>query len=236
MIRIAIVEDDKKALAKLKEYLEEYRQVKDLQFFIQHYPNGLEFIEEQQRFDIIFMDIEMPIMDGLEAAKRLRKVDETACLIFVTKMAQLAVKGYEVSAMDFLIKPVQYFEFGLRMDRVTAYLKTLPKDEVVLESKSGMQRLDLSEILYIEAFAHEMVFHTTRGEYSVYGTLKEYEERFSDKNCARLAKSFLVNLKHVLSYTKDEIMLSNQEKLTISRSYKKAFLNSLTRYFGEIFK
>ena len=203
MIKIAIVEDDPVEADRLKKYIDRFRESDARQISVSHFTNGLDFIEKvNQSFDIVFMDIEMPLMDGLEAAKRFREADESACLIFVTKMAQLAIRGYEVNAMDFLIKPLRYFEFCVKMRKALVYCEQRKREEVLVESKKGIQLLELSEIVYIEVFGHDLVFHTQNKNVQTHGSLKEYEDKFRSKNFVRIAKPYLVNLKHVVSFSR----------------------------------
>ena len=237
MIRVAIVEDEDKEAALLEEYLQRYGKKYGETFSSVRYTNAVDFLTGyRSEYDIVFMDIEMPLMNGLEAAKRFREADHTACLIFVTKMAQLAVKGYEVNAMDFVVKPVKPFEFRVKMRKALAYCASLPQETVPIDSKRGFYRIDLSEIVYIEVLGHDLFFHTVDKNLEAHGVLKEYEEKFRGKHFSRCAKSFFVNLEHVVSYYNGEIEFSNREKLAVSRAYKKSFANDLSRYLGEIYK
>ena len=237
MIRIAVVEDDPAEADRLNGYIEAYAQKHACELSVCRCKNGLEFLEKANKsFDIVFLDIEMPLMDGLEAAKRFRRSDNTACLIFVTKMAQLAVKGYEVNAMDFRIKPVRDFEFEFKIGKALAYCAALPKDEIAIENRKGFYRIELSKIVYIEVFGHDLLFHTTEKNVEAHGALKDYEAKFAPKYFSRIAKSYLVNLKYVASYSHGEIGLANGEKLLVSRAFKKTFANDLSRYLGEIYK
>lgn len=237
MIKIAIVEDDQVEAERLNGYLEAYAKKHSNLINTRHFPNGLEFIEHvNQSFDIVFMDIEMPLMNGMEAARKLREVDSTACLIFVTKMAQLAVKGYEVNAFDFLIKPIKSFEFELKFSKALAYCQSLPKDELVLENRKTFFRLDLSKLVYVEVYGHDILFHTKDKVVEAHGALKDYEDKLSRKHFARIAKSYLVNLRYVSAYSKGEVEMINGEKLLVGRAHKKTFVDTLSRYLGEIYK
>ena len=119
------------------------------------------------------MDIEMPHMDGMEAAHRLREIDEEVCLIFVTNLAQYAIEGYEVRAMDFLVKPVEYDNFSLKLQKALAGRSRMQKKEIVLSSGSGIRRLRLDELYYVEVMDHNLIYHTAGGDFSERGSIKD---------------------------------------------------------------
>ena len=237
MIRIALVEDDPAEADKVKSYVAQYAAAEAEEISVRHFPNGLDFVENiNQSFDIVFMDIEMPLMNGLEAAKRFREADKRACLIFITRMGQLAIRGYEVNALDFMVKPVTYFDFAFKLKKALAFCRSQGREEVLLEWKGNVRRQDISEILYIEVFGHDLLFHMKGLTITTHRALKEYEGRLCGKNFARIAKSYLVNLMQVVSYRQGVVTLTDGETLPVSRAYKKQFANELSRYLGEIFK
>lgn len=124
-LRIAIVEDDQIANARLVDYLKKYQDESKIEMQVKSYPNSSLFLNGYNgNFDIIFMDIELPDMNGLDAIKRIRERDSDVMVIFVTNMAQYAVKGYEVQAFDFIVKPVQYYSFEKKL---TLAIKQLDK-------------------------------------------------------------------------------------------------------------
>ena len=137
-MKIAIVDDDKDFIQKMREYIARWQTENNTPCTVQSFTNAVNFLEPYSAdWDIVFLDIEMPLMNGLEAAKKLRKTDKSACLIFVTSMAQYAINGYEVDALDYVIKPVSYTLFCDKMQRAINYLKKFTKNKVFIRDKNG---------------------------------------------------------------------------------------------------
>lgn len=120
-------------------------------------------------------------MDGMDMAKRLRAMDEKAVIIFVTQMAQYAVKGYEVNAFDFILKPVSYTEFSLKMMRILNYLKEHEDIKLTLKTVDGVVCVSLGDLKYVEVLNHKLTYHTKTGNFTEYGQLMQLE-----KNCRRV--------------------------------------------------
>lgn len=118
MIKIAIVEDDEKDAEILRSYIDRFGAEHAEQFVIERFNDGMQFISAYSAtFDIVFMDIEVPVFDGISTARKLRELDNDVCLIFVSNLAIYALVGYEVDAMDYMVKPVKYFNFALKMEK-----------------------------------------------------------------------------------------------------------------------
>ena len=118
MIRIAIVEDEESYISVLKEYLERYKEESGEQIEVTVYHDGDEIAAfYRAQFDIILMDIEMKFIDGMTAAEEIRKVDSSVSILFITNAPQYAIRGYEVGALDYILKPVSYFTFSQKLGR-----------------------------------------------------------------------------------------------------------------------
>lgn len=233
MVRIAVVEDDSVSAELLVKYLHRYEREKETQFEISFYTDGMNFISDYQAdLDIIFMDIEMPYMDGMTAARKLREMDESVCLIFVTNMAKYAIKGYEVAALDFMVKPVKYFNFTMKLERALRQRKNNQRAEVKLPIEEGKRRLTVSDILYVEVSNHTLIYHTTEGKVQLRGTITGAEAELGEKNFARSSNSFLINLAKVTAVGKNFVKVGSEE-LSLSRSKKEDFMKKLTNFLGE---
>lgn len=232
MITIAVVEDEKEYSDVLLEYIARFSKETHIAVNAEVFGDGASFIDEYSpRFDIVLMDIAMPHLNGMEAAKRLREKDKTVCLIFITTLANYAIRGYEVNALDFLVKPPTYELFKIKLEKAIAVSNKNAELTYTIAAPTEMRRVPLSEIIYIESNKHYLIFHTISGEFRMRSTMREVTEFFTTNGFAFLSGSLLVNLTHVDSFKGNDISICG-EVLPITRIYKAAFLQALAKSVG----
>lgn len=233
MYKFAIVEDNQDAADKLSGFLERYAQENGEVFELKVFHDALDFLDGYRMvYDIVFMDIELPGIDGMEAAHRMRRLDEKVVLVFVTNMASYAVKGYEVNAADYLVKPVHYGDFELKLKRIlNSYHEA--SEAILVVRQSGYMRLLLRKIRYIEVQGHRLLYHTEEGVVDGGGTLLETEEKLKDRGFLRCNKCYLVNQRHIMGINGYTLVLTGGEELQISRPRKKAFMSELAEAMGK---
>lgn len=237
MIRIAIVEDHADYARQLEEYLHQYETEFSEQFDIRFYSDGNAIVEDyRSQFDIILMDIEMQYMDGMAAAEQIRRQDQEVVIIFITYMAQYAIRGYAVEALDYILKPVSYFAFSQRLARAISRMKKREQKSVIITVKGGSVRLGIQTIHYIESQGHDLIYHTDSGTYTSPGTMKETEETLRPYHFFRGSKWYLINLQQVTGFENGSARLKNGQAVPISRARKREFMESLARYWGEVMK
>lgn len=236
MIRIAIVEDENIYALQLQEFLKQYERENEENFQITLFSDGDEIVHKYKaEYDIILMDVEMKFMDGMSAAEEIRKLDTEVVIIFITNMPQYAIRGYAVDALDYVLKPVSYFAFSQRLNRAIVRMKRRENKTIFVGVKGGTIRLDATDVFYIESQGHTLNFHTASGVYEAFGTMKEQEEKLEPLHFYRGNKGYLINLAHVEG-VRDGYAVVKGEKLLLSRSRKKEFMETLTRYWGEVIK
>lgn len=234
MIRVAVVEDEEMYAHQIVEYLKRYEEEKKEELQITVYRDGDGITAEYRaQFDIIFMDIQMKFVDGMTAAEEIRKKDSEVIIIFITNMTQYAIRGYEVDALDYVLKPVHYFAFAQKLGRAIERMKKRHARHIIVPVKGGIRRLESSDIYYIESQGHNLIFHMKDEEVVSGGTMKSMEEELKKLNFSRGNKCYLINLEHVEGI-KDKCAIVKGEALLLSRSGLKSFMQDLTKYWGEV--
>lgn len=232
MINVAIVEDERPAAELLAGFLEKYSGQYGEQFKTVCFADAITFLTNYQpNYDLVFMDIELPDLNGMDAAKKMRGLDKDVTLIFVTNMAQFAVKGYEVGAYDFIVKPVMYPNFALKLRRALEYIRGKSGVKLHIPVDNGVMCLPSSEIKYVEIIKHRIIYHTLSGDYNSHGTLKKVEALLPDAHFVRCNSCYLVNLRFVTAVIDYQAHIGG-EVLQISHPKKREFMRALNNYFG----
>lgn len=224
-IYVAVVEDEDIYALQLQKLLEKYEEEKPYRFHMKRYSSAMEFIDTyKSEYDLLFLDIKMPGMSGMDMAKELRKRDSSVPIVFVTSLSQYAVEGYEVSAMDYILKPLNYGEFKIKLTRILEKLSldTRRRKFVVLENEKKAYRIEFSSIMYVETEGHLLLFHVQNENkeeviFKKYQSMKDAEKILADDCFIRINSSFFVNMNFVESMYKNECIMKNGKALAISR-------------------
>lgn len=219
MLQVAVLEDEQESRVQIKRCLERYQAENHAEWDMDYFSSGAELLfSGASGYDMLLMDIEMPQMSGMEVARRVRREDQHVAIVFITNMANHALQGYEVEAMDFIVKPYTYEVFQFRMDRV-----------VLLTSNDQVYRVLLSELLYVEVAQHTLIYHTEQGEIAVRGSMREAEKALMPYGFCKCSQSYLIHLRFVTRVKDDEVFL-NKERIHISRGSKKELIRALAEY------
>ncbi|MBR1813106.1 MAG: response regulator transcription factor [Lachnospiraceae bacterium] len=234
MLRIAIVEDEDSYADTLKEYLHRFEKENGVDMTITRFADGEDITENYAAgFDILLMDIQMRFMDGMTAAEIIRRVDDEVTIIFITNMKQYAIRGYEVRAFDYILKPIEYFSFSHKLGRALERMERKDIHYVMVPVGSGARKLNVDDVTYVESSGHQMVYHLRDGSEVVSrGVMNEREASLSGYGFFRMNKGFIVNMKYVEGVSKGYCQIGGTE-LSISRKKKQEFMDALTNYLGE---
>lgn len=232
MIKIVIVEDDDRYAAQIRGYAEKFATETDERIDIVRYADGVDFLTNYKASaDIVLMDIEMPMMNGMDAAKKLRENGDKVPIIFITNMAQYAVRGYEVDAIGFIVKPITYYGFSERLKRAVAAVKAQRDNYLAFAVKDGVVKIYLDDVKYIEVYRHRMQYHTFDEVIEVPGSMRDTADKLADKHFAQCNSGWLVNLKYVDEIKGNTVKVAGEE-LLVSRNKRREFIQRVTAYFA----
>lgn len=233
MYRIAVVEDEEQYREEVCQYIDKYQAEHKLEFSVTTYTDGQEIVDDgEHHYDIIFFDIEMAQLNGMDAAKLIRQRDADVVMVFITNMAQYAIEGYEVGALDFVLKPIDYYGFAFRLERAISRVHGRRDNlEFAITTQGGIKKLNSNDIYYVEIENRFLHYYTAEGDFAQRGTLQSAEEMFRDYHFVKCNHWYLVNLKYVTEI-EDNIVCVAGSKLEISRRNRAHFLKEVTDYIG----
>lgn len=235
MYRIGIVEDDEKMANELIQYLKRFEKENGLSLEIWHFPDGAKLVGEYHPvWDLLLLDIDMPVMDGITTAKCIRKQDMGVIIMFITNLAQYAIKGYEVNAIDYVLKPVNYYALVMKLKKVVRMLEAGNDKSLLLKRGSDVVRVLLSHVFYLEILNHSLYYRTMEGDIVLTGshTLAKMEEELKPHGFVRCHNGFLVNLRYVDEIRGGSLMLAGRA-IPISRNRRRAVMDALFAYAKE---
>ena len=232
-MNIAVLEDEQQAAQAITEALDKWSKEEKEPVSVSLFAYGEEFLKTYSfQYDVVFLDIMLAGITGLETAEKLREMDQNVIIIFLTNMAQYAIDGYKYSAQDYFVKPFSYYALKMRMDRIRAFLERSRDTSVVIPQNNGIISVPAKDIYYIESTAHETTFHTVKGAYKTRDkSMRQLETELYPYNFRRCNVSYLVNLRHCASIMKDELLVGG-DTLIISRAKRKEFMHEVSRYLS----
>lgn len=230
-MKIAIIDDQQSCADLLYRHVECYMKEKNVTFSVTVFKSGMEFLCGNCDFDVAFLDVQMPHLDGIETAHAIRNKNMDICIVFVTNYAQYAIKGYEVRAFDYLLKPVLYGNFCICMEKILRQRHSRECITIGIECEEGFVRLLATEIFFVESDLHYIIYHTKNGNYRKRGKLSQVAGTLEKYGFIRTSASYLVNLRYIEAVKDNEAVVAG-ETVAISRSKKKKFMEELTAYLG----
>lgn len=234
MYRALIVEDDVSAAELPRGHLAHFGAEKGTAFSIEVLGSALELLEGNHPADVIFLDIGLPGINGMEAAEIIRQKDRVTPLVFVTDLAQYAVRGYQVDAVDFMVKPITYEDFALRMSRVMRVMARNDDEAISLSTPTGMRVVPLRDVTYVEILKHDLYWHID-GESEplrMRGSVKSAAQSLGEARFCQVSASHIVNMGQVRRVGNSFVVMSDGTQVAISRSRKARALEALTRFAG----
>lgn len=231
-MRIAICDDSVLDREIIRDFLQMYTAERAISVTIEEYANGMQLVydvEDGRFFDVIFLDILMDGLHGMDIARNLRKMDYNGKIVFLTCTADFAVDSYEVEAAGYLLKPHYYEKFCALFDRIA---ERMPRDGYRLLSRGRVVVVPYDEIVYVESCNNTCTLHRAGGAvYTIYKKLSEIEQALTDRRFLRCHQSFLVNMRYIakadkqFELTTGDVVLIRQRSL---REIRQTYLDYTT--------
>lgn len=228
VMEIAYCEDDSRDFARAEEMLQEYgRQNPGVNIRIRRFANPQELcrkLESGRQFDIFFLDILMPSMNGIELAKHIRGMNISEPILFLSSTEDFALSSYDVYAYQYLLKPIEKERFFEVMDRLLSGMGEDSPQKVTIKTISGIYTVKLKNICYIEYLNRIMWYHMSDGAVikSVYireAFGQSVSEILEDRRFLKIAASFVVNMDYIKKVGKNTFLMEDGTELIISRQY-----------------
>ncbi len=232
MIKIALVDDCPADLDTLEADIMRYLQGYGIEAHVFRFSSAEELLEDYRpAYDVIFLDIEMPGTDGLAAAAAIRQTDQQTIIVFQTNMANLAINGYRVEALDFLVKPVDHASLELVLHKVRQRLRSRGRASVTVASKGSMRILHLDDIDYVEVRGHYVTYHAGGEKIAARGTLAQVEKDLERVNFLRCNRWLLVNVDRITAFENGYITVGGNS-LEVSRANRRPLAKALADVAG----
>ena len=234
MRNIVICDDEPRSQKLLLSYLKQFSQESDEIFNITVLSSGEALIDQlPNNTDILLLDIKMGQLSGMEAARILREQNNYVRIIFITTMTQYALEGYEVHAYGFIKKPVSYEPFRRQLAEALSSLVRQEGHFISVCQGAETLRVNVNDILYMEAFKHDILIVTKSAVHKCNTPLVQFEQQVKEDPFFRCHKSFLVNHKNIKKINKDCLIMCNDDAILLSKHRRKEFLIDFGRYVGD---
>lgn len=227
-MRIAVCDDEELFRIEFKSVLD--KVLINAEYDIDTFSGGSSLYEAfiKEPFDLVFLDIEMPGIDGITLAKRLRAVSENVNIVFLTSHIEYALEGYEVNALRYLVKPVDINKLG----EVLKYIQDKKNNsrQIMIKQEGEDIVIDLSDVIYIESMDKNVRIVTSKKEYITRYNISDYEEELKNNGFFRIHRSYLISLSKVKKIVKNDVVMDGDSSLPVSRSNVKALKEALYSY------
>ena len=231
MLLIAVCDDIPIECADIAKQIETILKQSNTDFMIKKFFGGLELIQSRESFDIIFLDIKMPNINGMELAKQIRKQGRQSLIIFITSASEYVFDAFDVEAFQYLLKPIQTDKLKNVLEKATKKMQIDANiDFLMISANRQIQKVFLKDILYIESIGRIAKIHCNNGTLETYEQIGILEDKLSDKFFFRCHKCFLVNLNFVDAFNKTEVRLENGEQIMLAKRRYEDFQKAILSY------
>ena len=234
MIHIAICDDEKQMSDHIRTFVSDFFRKKNREISIRTFLSGEELLNYNGQIDILFLDIQMKDMDGMETARRLRADKFRGFLVFITVLKEMVFQSFEVQAYDYLVKPVDDKQFEKTMERLYASIRSADENTLLVQKGYESHIIRKDEIVFCEIIDRKIYLNMVSGEVVDYYERIENLETKLDNRFYRCHRSYLINLKHLKGYKNGTACMDNGKEIPVSRLRSKEFSGVVLQYMKNI--
>ncbi|MCR0569442.1 LytTR family DNA-binding domain-containing protein [[Clostridium] innocuum] len=234
MNKIAICDNDLRMKNQIKRICEVYDEKEGISNKYYEFRSGEELLTSPLHFDLIFLDIEMDDLNGIETAEQIRKTDTEVILIIISGYSKYKTRAYGLHVFDYIDKPFTPSQIMHALQEVKRYRRPITSEFTFFRTTEGMTKFNVKEILYLEYNNRKTLIHTTCGIYVTTDTLSECMNRLKNSDFFSPHRAFIVNFYHIRTFESSLIILDDRESTTlpISKLKIKVFRNAFSMYLG----
>ncbi len=234
MIRIAICDDEKHMSDHIRAMASDFFRKKNREIYFRTFSSGEELLSYDGQIDILFLDIQMKEMDGMETARKLRAGQFRGVLIFITVLKEMVFQSFEVQAYDYLVKPVDKKQFEKTMERLYTSMQNASEYSLLVQKGYEGRVIPKDEIVFCEIIDRKIYLNLVSGDVVDYYERIENLETKLDKRFYRCHRSYLINLKHLKGYKNGTACMDNGKEIPVSRLRSKEFSGVVLQYMKNI--
>ena len=234
MIHIAICDDEKRMSDHIRAMASDFFRKKNREIYFRTFSSGEELLSYDGQIDILFLDIQMKGMDGMETARKLRASKFRGFLIFITVLKEMVFQSFEVQAYDYLVKPVEEKQFEKTMERLYASMQNASEDSLLVQKGYEGRIIPKDEIVFCEIIDRKIYLNLASGEVVDYYERIENLETKLGSHFFRCHRSYLINLKHLKGYKNGTAYLDNGKEVPVSRLRSREFSGVVLQYMKNI--
>ncbi|MDD2971717.1 MAG: LytTR family DNA-binding domain-containing protein [Lachnospiraceae bacterium] len=233
MVCVAVCDDEKYVLDKMKEMVTAFFTEKSIAVCVLLFSSGEELLQSNREIDVLFLDIQMKGMDGMKTAIKLRQQDYKGELIFITVLKEMVFQSFEVHPYDYLVKPIEECMLRKTMERLFSSMKNSREENLLVQRGNESSIISFHDIVYCEIINRKIYLHLKSGEViDYYDKIESLEKKLNGK-FFRCHRSYLINLSYLKNYKNEMAYLNNGKVIPVSRLRSREFSNVILRYMKE---
>lgn len=224
MLNIVICDDDEQFVTQLEGLISKYLKYNNFKADVQTFTKSQElikYIQNEENLDLLFLDIELDGMTGIDIGKSLRSefYNDSVQIVFISSKADYAIQLFDIRPLNFLVKPIEYSKVEYIMEE---YNRLFKFQHNYFDYRIGKQtyQIDTQSILYFQSIGKKINMVTLMGKKEFYGKLSDVCTRINANSFCEVHKSYIINMRYVLEYCKDQVVMTNGDVIPVSRSMR----------------